>query len=266
MGSALPSLGIPSKADMFAAALEGLVQVDGLVMDRCPDLPRVYDSGARWKAIPHNNWRRADQIACEGWGDCEGLSAWRVAELRRDGEDPDSRVGVYHTGPKKYHAIVIRGDDNIEDPSVLLGMKPRPNMPLTRHEMNIINCQWPADVRRLSQHSITIGDVDEDAPGAEFIDNADGTMSGQIRIPTGDGKGIIATTSPTTDKVVAAAKTANLLADVAASVAKNPEALKKLAYLNPYSAAAITLYSQPDVNKALKRLGGGAAGLLKRWL
>lgn len=264
MGSALPSLGIPSKADLYAAALEGLVQVNDRIFDRRPDLPFVYESGARWKAIPHSTWRRADQIADDGWGDCEGLSAWRVAECRRTGEDPDCRVGVYHTGPRKYHAIVIRGDDNIEDPSVLLGMKLRPNMPRNRHEMNIINAAWPDDIRKISSHSIVIGAVDEETPGAEFIDNPDGTTSGQIRIPTGDGQGIIATTSPTADKVVAAAKTANLLADVASSVVKNPEALKRLAYLNPYSAAALTLYSQPDVNRALKRLGGGAAGFLKR--
>lgn len=263
MGSALPMLGLPSKADMYAAALQGLVKVNELILDKTPGIPGVYASGARWIATPHNTWRRADQIALEGWGDCEGLSSWRAAELHASGEDPDAIVGVYHTGPRKYHAIVVRGNDMIEDPSVLLGMKMRRGMPLTRHEMNIINGCWPADVRK-SLHSVTVGDVDDDMPGAEFIDNEDGTTSGQIRIPTGDGKGIIATTSPTIDKAIAAAKTANLLADVATSVAKNPEALKKLAYLNPWSAAAITLYSQPDVNKALKRLGGGATSIFKR--
>lgn len=263
MGSALPGLGIPSRADLYAAALEGLVQVNDLVLDKRPDLPPVYASGARWRNIPHKTWRRADQIAGEGWGDCEGLSSWRVAELRRNGEDPDARVGVYHTGPQKYHAIVIRGDDNIEDPSVLLGMRPRRGMPLNRGEMNAINGMWPTDIRG-QLHSIVIGDVDDPAPGAEFIDNGDGTTSGQIRIPAGDGQGIIATTSPSADKVVAAAKTANLLADVATSVARNPDALKRLALLNPYSAAAVALYSQPDVNKALKRLGSGAAGVLRK--
>lgn len=263
MGSALPSLGLPSKADMYAAALEGLVQVDRLVLEKDPSIPPVYQSGAVWRAIPHKTWRRADQIAGEGWGDCEGLSSWRVAEAQLSGEDPDCRVGVYHTGPQKYHAVVIRGDDQIEDPSVLLGMRPRRGMPLNRHEMNVINGAWPTDVRK-GGHSIVIGDVDDERPGAEFVDNDDGTTSGQIRIPTGDGQGIIATTSPAADKVVAAARTANLLADVASSVARNPDALKKLAYLNPYSAAALTLYSQPDVNKALKRLGGGAAGILRR--
>lgn len=142
MGSALPNLGLPSKADIYAAALEGLVQVNDRLMDRHPGLPRLYDSGARWRNIPHSNWRNAVRIAVEGWGDCEGLSAWRAAELRRFGEDPAARVGCYHTGPKKYHAIVIRGDDTIEDPSIYCGMRPRVGMPQTREHMNYINGVW----------------------------------------------------------------------------------------------------------------------------
>lgn len=264
MGSALPMLGLPSRADLYAAALEGLVQVNDLVLDKRPDLPQVYASGAAWRNIPHRTWRRADQIAGEGWGDCEGLSSWRVAELRRSGEDPESRVGVYHTGPQKYHAIVIRGDDQIEDPSVLLGLRPRRGMPLTRGDMNAINGMWPTDIRGQGRHTITIGDVDDETPGAEFMEHPEGGVAAQIRIPTADGQGIVATTSPSVDKAVAAAKAANMLADIATSVAKNPAALKQLAYLNPYSAAALTLYSQPDVNKALKRLGGGAAGVLRK--
>jgi hypothetical protein len=130
--------------------------------------------------------------------------------------------------------------------------------------MNLINGAWPVNVRDCC-HSVTIGDMDDDEPGAETVHHGDGTMSGQIRIPTGEGKGIIATTSPVTDQIVATAKTANLLADVAQSIAKNPEALKQLAYLNPVSAAAVTLYSQPDVRKALKNVGKGASSLFHKF-
>src|SRR5262245_86375 len=104
MGSALPGLGLPSKADVYAAALEGLVRVNDLILSKNPSFPPLYASGARFKAIPHNYWRRADTIAGEGWGDCEGLSGWRAAELRlgrgTDGVvDEGARVGCYHTGP-----------------------------------------------------------------------------------------------------------------------------------------------------------------------
>jgi hypothetical protein len=247
---------------MFAAALEGLVQVNGLVLDKIPTLPSVYSAGVRWKNIPHRTWRRADQITVSGWGDCEGLSAWRCAELRRSGEDPGARVGVYHTGPSKYHAIVLRGDDAIEDPSVLLGMKMRPNMPGTRAEMNLINGMWPIDIRRRRPPSIVIGQ-DDGTPTmvSDFVELPEGT-AGQIRIPLDDGdSAILATTSPAPDKATAAARTANLLADTALTIVKNPLVLARL---NPYAAAAVTLYSQPEVRKGLKQLGGGARNLLRR--
>lgn len=279
MGSALPGLGLPSKADMYAAALEGLVQVNGLVLAK-EHIPPLYQSGARWRNIKHNNWRRADQISGEGWGDCEGLSSWRAAELRLTGEDDNARVGVYHTGPRTYHAVVIRGDDYIEDPSILLGMKSRRNMPLTRGQMNYINGMWPADVRKSGPlHSIVIGDLDDGSdddgddggnvdpslvmPTTQFIDHPDGGTAAQITMPIGDGKGIIATTSPSGSMAVATAKAANMIADITSAVAKNPSVLKNLAYINPYTAAAMTLYSQPDVNKALKRVGSGLSALRK---
>lgn len=261
---------------MYAAALEGLVQVNGLVLQK-ERIPPVYQSGAQWKNIKHNNWRRADQISGEGWGDCEGLSSWRAAELRLTGEDEDARVGVYHTGPRTYHAIVVRGDDMIEDPSVLMGMKPRRNMPLTRGQMNYINGMWPNDVRKggMPLHSIIIGDLDDgsddsvdpttDIPTTQFIDHPDGGTAAQITMPLGDGTGIIATTSPSADTAIAAAKAANMIADITHAVAKNPSMLKNLAYVNPYTAAAMALYSQPDVNKALKRAGSGLSAL-RHWL
>ena len=262
MGSALPLLGLPSKADMYAAALEGLVQVNGLILGKNPELPPLYDSGAVYAARPHNTWRRADQINGEGWGDCEGLSAWRVAELR-EGEDPGSRVGIYHTGPQKYHAIVIRGDDAIEDPSVALGMRWRPGMPTTRAEMNMINGRWP---QRSGGHSIVIGSVEEwDDPAAvstTLVPHPDGGVAAQIKIPLADGRAIVATTSPSVDKAVATAKAANLLADTAANIAKNP---LLLANLNPYTAAAVQIYNNPEVKKGLKRLGQGAKKLLHKF-
>lgn len=279
MGSALPRLGLPSKANLYAAALEGLVQVNDRILAANPGMPTVYGSGAVWRNIPHDTWRRSDQIAIEGWGDCEGLASWRAAELRVTGEDPGARVGVYHTGPKRYHAIVLRGDDTIEDPSTALGMKVRPHMPTTREEMNRINGLWPFDIRKslclndgcdsrgnpiAGCHSIIIGDVDTDRPEGIFFDNPDGSTQAQVQLPLGDGSGIIATTSPAVDKVVAAAKAANLVADTAAAIAKSPDALKQLAMLSPYTAAAMTLYSQPDINRALKRLGGGGKSLFQR--
>jgi len=264
-GSALPGLGLPSKADMYAAALEGLVRVNGLVLDRDPRIPPVYGAGVRWRAIPHDNWRRADQIAGEGWGDCEGLSAWRCAELRRTGEDPGAHVGVYHTGPKKYHAIVVRGDDNIEDPSVLLGMKPRATMPLTRFEMNLINGQWPTARPAVVPASITVGWADDDDPSikTEIVDLPDGQHAAQIKIPFADGSALLAKTTSAIDKAQTTVRAANLMADTAAALVKNP---LLLARLNPYTAAAVSLYASPEVRKSLGALADSAGSLIGKGL
>jgi hypothetical protein len=262
MGTALPRLGLPSRADFYARALEGLVQVNGLVLDNDPSIPPVYYSGARWRNIPHSNWRRADQIAGDGWGDCEGLSAWRVAELRRTGEDPYARVGCYHTGPKRYHAIVIRGNDAIEDPSIALGMVPPVNrhIPQTRGEMNVINGMWPTSVT--CGHGIIIGDFDGSGEMTKFVDLPDGTTVAQVQLPLADASGaIIATSKAVADKAEAAAQAATMLKDMAQTIGRNPAMIAKL---NPYAAAALMLYQIPAVQSSVSTFVNKGKNLLKK--
>lgn len=278
MGSALPMLGLPSRADVYGAALEGLVRVNELILDKHPDLPPLYAAGVRWKNRPHDNWRRADMIAVSGWGDCEGIASWRAAELRKGrgvyGEfDPGARVNCYHTGPKKYHAIVMRGDDTIEDPSVVLGMPPRQGMPRDRVEMNWLNGMWPNKPApgRLVPATVTIGAADDPSdPGfqTQIIDQPDGQLVAQLQIPLADGRAIVATAQGALDKAQATANAVKLVADTAADVARNPILL---AQMNPYTAAAVSLYSSPEVRKSLgtlasgaRQLGSGAVNLLRR--
>lgn len=239
MGSALPLLGLPSKADIYAAALEGLVQVNSLLLDKDPRIPPIYAAGVRWRGIPHNNWRRADQIAGEGWGDCEGLSSWRAAELRRTGEDPYARVGCYHTGPKKYHAIVIRGDDMIEDPSILLGMKIRPTMPTTRAELNVINGMWP---RQRPTVAVVAGD-EEWSSGVltDFIENPDGSTAAQIKIPLNNGTTLVASTAPL--------KWQGILSRPG-DFLERPENTAALAKMGPYGKIAAEIIKNPLARQA----------------
>ena len=122
MGAALPTLGVPIGSRYYDAALEGLVLVDEQLI-REKNLPPLYESGARYRVTGSREWRFADQIASEGWGDCEGLAPYRTAELRISGEDPGARVATYRTGPTKFHAVVERSTGQIEDPSAILGME-----------------------------------------------------------------------------------------------------------------------------------------------
>lgn len=103
------------------AALEGLVQVNGELLDRSA-LPPLYRSGVRYRRERGTeNWKNCEQVFRAGYGDCEDLCAWRVAELRRAGEQGAYAI-VVKTGPKLWHVQVMREDGRIEDPSVILGM------------------------------------------------------------------------------------------------------------------------------------------------
>lgn len=133
------SLGVPSSPGTYSAALEGLTGVNEVLMRRNPSFPPLYSTGARWEIRPgdpsETEWRYAPNVATEGWGDCQDLSSYRAAELRVTGEDPHAKVRVYPTGPNRYHAVVARGNGMVEDPSVILGMSPVPEAPMSTNQL-----------------------------------------------------------------------------------------------------------------------------------
>ena len=99
--------------------------------------PKLYEAGIVYRREDKTeNWLDIPHVIKAGWGDCEDLTFWRVAELREEGIKAAPfakwrRVnGVY-----KYHALVRRfapGRDHfgrvvnakawLEDPSRRLGM------------------------------------------------------------------------------------------------------------------------------------------------
>ena len=105
--------------------------------------PPLYESGVHYeRENGTEEWLDIPSIIEAGWGDCEDLACWRVAELRKQGHHAGpyvryrNRDGVFH-----YHALVMRyrrvlrrkanGEvsehfvqDVIEDPSRRLGMVP----------------------------------------------------------------------------------------------------------------------------------------------
>lgn len=93
-------------------------------------LPMLYTSGVRYRrerclhvSVPESCERflTAEQLLAERFGDCDDLASYRAAELIHSGEDPRARAIVVRPGVG-YHAIVMRGDGSIEDPSHALGM------------------------------------------------------------------------------------------------------------------------------------------------
>lgn len=248
MGSALKALNVPSSAETFSAALEGLVGVDEVLLRRNPDLPPVYEAGVEYKLPPHRVWRYPNEIVRDGWGDCEGLSCWRAAELRVSGADPDARVLAYRSGPRRYHAVVARGDGWIEDPSIVCGMREHAGMPWTVQEVLNHQQQWPR------QAQVVVGATadeafDEYLPSFDVVKHADG-YTGVLKLPTADGKSVlIANTSVSPNAAAAIEKGRNLSRDVSAVINSDPEAL---AQMNPYSAVAVKTLSDPQVQANLR--------------
>ncbi len=99
--------------------------------------PKLYESGVVYRRENGTeNWLDIPSVIKAGWGDCEDLVFWRVAELRKEGVKaaPFAKWRRVN-GVFKYHALVRRfgpGRDHfgrwvaardwLEDPSVRLGM------------------------------------------------------------------------------------------------------------------------------------------------
>lgn len=83
----------------------------------------LYESGVRYsRDDATEEWLPIPILYQRGVGDCEDLAAARAALLRFTGEDPDARAFAYRSRPNTWHAVVMRGDGSIEDPSARLGM------------------------------------------------------------------------------------------------------------------------------------------------
>ena len=116
--------------------MEAMCAIDLLHL-RQRSYPKLYESGVVYRREDRTeNWLDIPHVIKAGWGDCEDLVFWRVAELRKDGVKAAPfakwrRVnGVY-----KYHALVrrygpgrdhfgrqINSNEWLEDPSRRLGM------------------------------------------------------------------------------------------------------------------------------------------------
>lgn len=92
-----------------------------------PSFDEAIKRGVRWKEEPpgHEEFAHAKKVAKRGWGDCDDLAPYRAATLRVTGRDPEARAEVYKTGPTRWHAVVVRGNGQVEDPSQTAGMRVR---------------------------------------------------------------------------------------------------------------------------------------------
>ncbi len=249
-GEGTATIHIPTSGQAYDAALEGLTRLDETIIE-AGKVPPLYETGARYKTEPRETWRHALDVATEKWGDCEDLAAYRAAELRVNGEDPGAAVCTYRTGPKRYHAVVRRGDGTIEDPSAALGMP----IPANRRHLYVMdNTDGP---------SIMVGEDSGGGTGEvtfDFYKHARG-WSGVVRFPLASGQALIARTSASPTKQGAATKAVNLANEAAKAITSNPQLLNAL---GPYGQAAAAVLTNPIAKEALKAAATAPLAIAKK--
>lgn len=123
-----PDLDPQDQAAALDAALEAVTRANERDVERrrVPTFARALAAGrVRWRPEPpgDEHFDGARTVWSRGWGDCDDLAPWHAASLRVTGQDPAARAIVRRSGPRRWHAIVRRGDGSIADPSEAAGMR-----------------------------------------------------------------------------------------------------------------------------------------------
>lgn len=113
-------------APVLNAALESVTRLDEALIKQgaSPTFEEALKMGVRWKPEPpgQEHFDHGAIVAKRKWGDCDDLAPLHAASLRQSGVDPDATAIVRRSGPKRWHAVVRRGDGSIDDPSKRAGM------------------------------------------------------------------------------------------------------------------------------------------------
>jgi hypothetical protein len=115
-------------APVLNAALEATTRLNQSMLraQEIPSFERGLKYGIRWRPEPpgDEHFDHAKMVMGRKWGDCDDLAPWHAASLRNSGEDKQAKAIVVKSGPKRWHAVVKRGDGRIDDPSKRAGMGP----------------------------------------------------------------------------------------------------------------------------------------------
>lgn len=108
------------------AALEAVTRLNEQMIRKgdSPTSEQLISAGAIWKPEPpgQEHFDHGALIAKRGDGDCDDWAPLHAATLRVTGQDPGARAVVRKSGPKRWHATVIRSDGTEDDPSLAAGM------------------------------------------------------------------------------------------------------------------------------------------------
>jgi len=106
--------------------LMALAAADASYLRAHPETPPLYEAGVVYRPEERGQevWQTIPFMLRRGYGDCEDLASWRIAELRvRDGIHAVPRL-TWRPRPhgRLYHITVALPDGRFEDPSRVLGM------------------------------------------------------------------------------------------------------------------------------------------------
>lgn len=95
-----------------------LISLDEAYLRDHPNTPPLYSSGVRYGRT--QTWDTIPEVRNKRFADCKSLTAWRVAELNKQGI---LAIPVFRLKPelRLYH-ILLRTSSGWEDPSKKLGM------------------------------------------------------------------------------------------------------------------------------------------------
>lgn len=118
-------------AEGVQALTEEIARQNQVAIRSDPSVPRLYDSGVYYRMRLAEGLTFTDlyTVLRKGYGHCQHLVGWRVAELReRDGEAarPAVRWRKGRQGRMIFHVVVRRADGSEECPSKRLGMGDSP--------------------------------------------------------------------------------------------------------------------------------------------
>lgn len=112
--------------EIINAALEATTRTDEELIRSgvVPTAREAIAGGVKWRPEPpgDEHFDAATTVMQRGHGDCDDLASWHSASLRVTGEDPGATTQVVPSGPNAWHAVTVRSDGAIDDPSAAAGM------------------------------------------------------------------------------------------------------------------------------------------------
>lgn len=102
-----------------------LAEINFEYLQANPDTPYLYATRVKYRDDSHrkyDEWCDIPKVLARGFGDCDDLAAWRIAELWKLGIYAMPKAeSVYRGNSVTYHILVMT-NAGFEDPSKFLGM------------------------------------------------------------------------------------------------------------------------------------------------